>query len=440
MQPSLLSLALFGAATLAWSTEPILFNDDGGWCWFQDERVVIHRGRLVIGSVAAGIHDEARRGDVEVLTYDLASGRKTLSELHDRLQLDDHDAPALWVRPDGRWLAIYTKHGSENRFYCRLSVRQDPTEWGPERTIVPSETSRITYSNVHYLAKEKRLYNFFRGLDNSFKPSYAFSDDLGETWTRGNVIIQVPGKFRHRPYARYASNSADTIHIFYTDGHPRNYDNSAYHVYYRAGKLYRSDGTLIGSLAEGLKEPGDGMRVFAGDADNVAWVSDIHLDRKGRPYVAYSVQEGGAAVPEQEHGQDHRYRYARWDGSRWRDYEIAYAGSRLYAGENDYTGNIALDPADPGTLYISTNADPRTGRPLISRSDGRRHWEIFRGRSPDGGRNWQWTAITRDSTCDNIRPTVPAPEGGYAAVLWLRGTYTSYTNYDLDVVGIILRR
>ncbi|MCS7316250.1 MAG: BNR-4 repeat-containing protein [Bryobacterales bacterium] len=437
---ALLLLCPLAAPALA-ASEPIVFNDDGGWCWFQDERVLIHGGFLAIGSVAAGVHDPARRGDVEVAVYELASGRRTLCELHDRFERDDHDAPALWVRPDGRWLAVYARHGSENRFYYRLSLRPgDPTEWEPARQFAPSETSRITYSNLCYLAGERRLYNFFRGLDDSFKPSYAYSDDLGDSWVRGNVLIQVPGAFRHRPYARYVSDGKDTIHILYTEGHPRDYDNSAYHVYYRRGSLYRSDGTRIGALTEGLKHPAEGTRIFAGNPDNVAWVSDIHLDAEGRPYVAYSVQKGGAGLPEKEHGHDHRYRYARWDGSRWRDYEIAYAGTRLYPGENDYTGNIALDPADPNTVYISTNADPLTGKPLISRRDGRRHWEIFRGRTHDGGKTWRWEAITRDSLSDNIRPVVPAPAGGYGAVLWLRGHYRSYTDYDLDVVGLVWRR
>jgi len=419
----------------------ITFNDDGGWCWFQDERVLWHRGRLIIGSVAAGVYDPARRGDVEILVYEPASGRKTLIELHDRLQVDDHNAPALLVRPDGRILAVYAKHGTENRFYYRITAHpHDPTRWDPERSFTPSESSRITYSNLHYLEKERRLYNFFRGLDDTFKPSYAYSPDYGQNWVRGNVLIQVPGPFRHRPYVRYASNNRDEIHFFYTEGHPRNYDNSAYHAYYHRGNLYRSDGTLIGSLDRGLQQPAEGTRLFAGDADNVAWVSDIHLDDQGRPYVAYSVQKGGAGLPEKEHGQDHRYRYARWTGDRWLDFEVAYAGTRLYVGENDYTGNIALDPGDPTTVYISTNAHPRIGKPLISAADRLRHWEIFRGRTPDGGRSWEWTPLTRDSKADNIRPLVPYPDKERTAVLWLRGTYTTYTNYALEVVGLIQRR
>ena len=38
---------------------------------------------------------------------------------------------------------------------------------------------------------------------------------------------------------------------------------------------------------------------------------------------------------------------------------------------------------------------------------------------------------------DNIRPIVPAGDPDRTAVLWLRGTYTNYHDYDLDVVGIV---
>ena len=444
--------ALSGGLALGQPAGPIItFNNDGGWCWFQDERVIVHQGKLIIGSVAAGAHQPDRAGDIEVLTYELATGARVLSELHDRMdhglrvRYDDHNSPALLVRPDGRILAVYSRHGQENRFHFRITeAPHDPTRWQPERTFVPSQTSSLTYSNLHWLASENggrgRLYDFFRGLDATNKPSYVYSDDLGETWKTGNVFIDVPAKFRHRPYVKYASNGADTVHVFYTEGHPRDFDNSAYHVFYRAGRLYRSDGTLIRALAEGLREPAEGSRVFAGDPDNVAWVSDIHLDRQGRPYVAYSVQKGSAGLPPGQGGMDHRYRYARWTGKQWVDREIAFAGTRLYAGEDDYTGNLALDPDDPNAAYISTNADPVTGAPLISRADGRPHWEIFQGVTPDGGAKWSWSAVTRDSTADNIRPVVPMGAGNRLILLWLRGRYTSYTNYDLDVVGIVPQR
>ena len=43
--------------------------------------------------------------------------------------------------------------------------------------------------------------------------------------------------------------------------------------------------------------------------------------------------------------------------------------------------------------------------------------------------------LTSDSRADNIRPIAASGEDG-GAVVWLRGRYTAYTDYDLEVVGI----
>jgi hypothetical protein len=432
------------SALSSFAGETITFNDDGGWCWFQDERAIVDHGKLIIGSVASGWRDPDRHGNIEATVFDPATGKLTRVELHhglltasrDRQIYDDHNAPAFAVRPDGRLLAIYAKHGDENRFYYRISSDSgDAANWRDEKIFVPSESTHLTYSNVFALRKENRgkgrIYDFYRGLNDSFKPSYAWSDDQGETWKSGSVFIDVPNQFKHRPYAKYTSNGKDTVHIVYTEGHPRNFPNSVYHVYYRKGMLHLSSGKRIRSLSEGLKAPDEGTRVFQGDPENVAWTSDVHLDRNERPYIAYTVHKSS---------EDHRYRYSRWDGKRWLGQEIAYAGSCLYPAEDHYTGNIALDPDDPNTVYISTNANPVTGQPLVSAADGRRHWEIFHGITSDAGKTWRWDAITQNSTQDNLRPIVPKWDEHNFALLWLRGTYRTYTDYDLSVVGTIGRR
>ena len=410
----MLAAAIVATARAAERGAPVVLNDDGGWCWFQDERALIVDGKLIVASVANGARDASRRGDIDVVTYDPATGQVERIELYDRLEADDHDAPSLWIRPDGRLLVLFAKHGSENKFYYRVSNSPgDAKSWGPLRTFSPSAKSRVTYANLLYLSSENhgrgRLYNFYRGLDASFKPSYAYSEDDGESWKSGNVAINVPTAFRHRPYVRYAGNGKDTIHWLYTEGHPRNFDNSVYHAFYRDGDLHRSDGGAIRPLSEGLAKPEEGTLVFQGDADHVAWVSDLHLSDDGRPYAVFSVQENAAGLPsgDKEAGQDHRYHYAWWDGSAWREHEIAYAGTRLYAGEDDYTGNLCLDPDRLDTVYISTNADPQSGRPLMSAADGLRHYEIFRGTTTDGGQSWTWQAITKNSTQDNLRPFGP---------------------------------
>lgn len=446
MRVFLLAAAL--AVPLPASAEPIrILNDDGGWCWYQDERAIVHNARLILGSIASGYLDPSRKGRVEATVFDLGSTEVTIIPFHvpdspaeATRWLDDHNVPAFEVLPDGRVLAVYAKHGLDADIYYRTAA--DPASlrsWSAERTFVPSSTSRVTYSNVFYLAAEERLYNFFRGLHNSFKPSWMWSGDLADSWQTGGIFIDVPGEFRHRPYVKYSSNGHDTIHFAYTEGHPRNYDNGIYHAYYRAGQLHRSDGVVIRSLEEGMRQPEDGTRVFRGDPDNVAWISDLHVDDQGRPFLAYSVQKNSAGVPPERDGADHRYRLARWDGRRWHDEEIAYAGSRLYPGEDDYTGNIALDPHDPGIVFISTDADPRTGEPLISAADDRRHYEIYRGQRQSGG-GWAWAAVTSSSAHDNIRPIVPVWPGNSYAILWLQGTMRTYRDYEFRIAAKIERR
>ena len=253
----------------------VVLNDDGAWCWFQDERAVVVDDRLIVGSVANGTHDASRKGDIDVTVLDIESRRIQRRELFDQLDADDHNVPALWVRPDDRVLAVFAKHGPEDRFYYRVADSIDAADWNPVKTFSPSASSRITYSNLLFLSAENggrgRLYNFYRGLDASFKPSFAFSDDLGETWHNGNVVINVPSQFKHRPYVKYATNGRDTIHLLYTDGHPRNFDNSLYHVSYRDGKLHQSNGAAIHRLSEGLRHPGEGTCVYQGNSERVAW-------------------------------------------------------------------------------------------------------------------------------------------------------------------------
>jgi hypothetical protein len=435
---------------------PVVPNDDGGWCWFQDERALVVGGRLVFGSVAAGRSDPSRRGMVEATSVELATGvvarfRLSATPVEKAGRYDDHDTPAFVVRGDGRLLAAWAGHGYDNRILSRVSLRPgDATAWSDERPFVPSLASRVTYSNLHRLAGERgRIYDLFRGLDNRFKPSVAWSDDEGESFKSGGVVIDVPAAFRlapgsqeairrgHRPYVKYASDGKETVHFAYTEGHPRDFDNSLYHGYYRDGALHRSDGSAIRPLAEGMRDPVEGTRVFHGDPANVAWAIDLELDAEGRPFVAYSVQKDSAGLPQGQGGSDHRYRLARWTGKTWNDCEIAFAGSRLYAGEDDYTGGVALVPGDPARVFISTDADPVTGVPLVSAADGQRHYEVFGGTTTDEGRSWRWQPVTRDSTLDNLRPIVPRTEKSDELLLWLRGRYRSYTDYDLEVVGLL---
>jgi hypothetical protein len=130
----------------------------------------------------------------------------------------------------------------------------------------------------------------------------------------------------------------------------------------------------------------------------------------------------------------------RFEGKRWNVREICYAGSRLYAGEEDYTGLASLDPVDSRIVIVSSNVDPVSGRRLRSATDGQQHWELFIGLADEAIQNIRWKALTEDSDRDNIRPVVISVGAGRSLVLWMQGNYRSYTDFDTEIVGTVYDR
>ncbi|NIQ11410.1 MAG: hypothetical protein GWO08_16355, partial [Gammaproteobacteria bacterium] len=98
----------------------IQFNDNGAWCWYQDERAVIDTagGKLILGSIASGdgFGSDSRNGQVEGVVYDLETrgGSRTLFR---NTYTDDHNVPGFLVRPDGKYLAMYCDHYDDRSRY-----------------------------------------------------------------------------------------------------------------------------------------------------------------------------------------------------------------------------------------------------------------------------------------------------------------------------------
>jgi hypothetical protein len=411
----------------------VVLDDDGGWCWFQDERALSSGGIVVVGSVAAGRHDPARRGDVGLSFWRPATGETWRMELHDRLELDDHDAPALLRTDGGGLLAVYARHGSDHLVRWRRSTGiGKKAAWSAEErvAIAPEARMGVTYANLHSGGRPGRVLNLFRGP--GWNPNLMISEDGGRSWTWVGQVLGGPG----RPYLKYASAGDGTVHMLATEQHPRDFDNSLFHGVLRGTTVSGSGGAQVGEVGKAPPAPDALTRVFAGGPDAVAWPCDLELDTDGRPVCVFTTQVDGAGKPRGRGGADHRFHHARFDGVRWRVHELAHAGTRLYPGEDDYTGLAAVDPSDPMTVFLSTDADPRSGEPLVSKTDGQRHRELFRARSDDDGATWTFEALTHDSNADQLRPIVPAGEP--RVLLWLRGTMTSYSDYAFEVVGLEL--
>jgi hypothetical protein len=171
----------------------------------------------------------------------------------------------------------------------------------------------------------------------------------------------------------------------------------------------------------------------------------MNLDAGGDPmalYISLWNPDGVTSAGSTTNPIDHRLHFAHWNdqSSQWEAHEVAKMGNRLYrpptdGAEQDYTGNAALVPGDPSTIYISTPYDPRDPTGVIYTTS----YEIYKGVTADGGANWAWSAITENSVVDNLRPIVPDSHGDDPTVIWFRGTYTTAHSIDATVVGIVDR-
>ncbi|TWT80722.1 hypothetical protein CA13_21680 [Planctomycetes bacterium CA13] len=410
----------------------IIFMEEGGWCWYQDPRSIMHDGKLFIGSVKGNGSGSARVG-----VYDLKTKQPIgTATMRDNFQRDDHNSPVFFARPDGSVLAVYALHGNDKLHRYRISDPDAPLRWSEEKVFdhnnTLAERDGVTYMNLYNMSSEGKLYNFYRGFQ--YNPCFITSTDAGLTWGEDTHFIKSEVVGYQRPYVRYAGNGIDTVHVSFTDAHPRNFGNSIYYTAFRDGKYFRADGTLIKDLKQdGPLVPSEAELVYKGNGkngiadneseENRAWTAAMTIDAQGHPHIGYTVHL---------FNEDHRFRIASWDGKQWHDRQVAFAGKCLYTAESSYTGLISLDPKDPSIVVISTDVDPTTGK------DGGGKHEIYRAKVGlrDDVNTIEWEAVTKDSPVRNLRPMVVC-DGETRVILWNRGDFKSYTDFQLDTIGLV---
>jgi hypothetical protein len=487
---AMLSVTVFGRlAATAHATDNVAgnlinFNNDGAWSWYMDERAIIDptNDSLLIGSNSQStvLYPTGRqRGQDEISAYNLASGARTQFQLSSGLSIDDHDAPGLFILPNGKYIAMYSNHGNTamGDYLSRYRISTNPhdaTSWSAEQSFnwqtvtgwntAPNANNRVSYHNLYFLSADNggagRLYDFSRGTHQSAN-ALVFNSGTN-TWSWGGQLTTSAVGGYSTGYIKYASNGVDKLYFMSTETHPRNNNNNLWAGYVSDGKTYDMTGKLIDSnLFDNVDTGGtvpdinqftnvalaDGNTLANPNANSAAnnpgihrfWTIDLGLDNNQNPmglYIARSdtgtTNPGVTTTP-----IDHRLFYTHWNGTTWQNYPLAKMGDRLYRGtdksEEDYTGCAALVPGDPNTVYISTPYDPRDA----SGNTTTPWYEIYKGVTSNGGANWAWSAITQNSTEDNLRPIVPTWDSNHTALVWFRGTYTTAQNIDAAVVGLV---
>ncbi len=445
----------------------IQFNDNGAWTWFSDPRAMVDPGggKLVIGVDVSGVGfgGSARDGAVEVPMFDLQSGVSTRTTLmaHGTLGPDDHNGPAIMLRPDGKYLAQWTGHNANFFSYFRVF---DGNAWGTQTTfdwstVGATNGDQASYSNPHYIPADGRTYSYVRAMDNR-SPQILASTDFGNSWFYYGKLVRPSTNFNvgYNPgYFRYSDDGSNRIDFICTEAHPRDYTTSIYHGYISNGMSFKTDGSLVDGALTNVNNTNvpfsanftpvftNGTVLPPGMTNYRCWNDDVRRYPDGSIECIISArinQVISFGYPDTNVNPNHAFFFCRYDGAKWTPTYLCHAGYKLYSDEGDYVGLGCLSPNDPNTIYISTQWDPRAVVPGVTDTNPQysTNHEIWRGVTTNHGATFTWTSITQNSTHDNLRPIVPGWNGSEKALVWFRGVYQTAQLYDEAPVGIVEHR
>ena len=374
--------------------EHVSMVDDAGWCWFQDPRAIRHVGahdRTYFGWIS-------RFGDVTVGRYDHESGRFERSVIHEQFEPDDHDVPTLTVRPDGRIIVFYTAHNGPAVHYRIATSAESIASFGPRRSLEPGPDTNVTYPDPRWIDDDLHLF-----LRNRGSIVNLVSHDDGETWSEERELVSTGGTGLC-VYSKISREHEGEVNFGMTHaiGGWNEPHRHVTHARFDGDALRTTDGDLLGHASEeSLPVPiHETTPIYDSDeAGTDAWVWDSSI-ADGVPQVAYAQLVAD---------EDHRYRYARWDGDRWQDTLVCHGGTYIVhedSRERYYSGGIALDHDVAGVCYASVGSHRRSA--------------ITRHVYGDGG--WASSVIVDDAE-QNVRPVVPWNRADTMPVTWLRGSY-----------------
>ncbi|MBN2651752.1 MAG: BNR-4 repeat-containing protein [Spirochaetales bacterium] len=409
------------------SYEEFVLGSDGAWCWFSDTRAIVAGDYLYTGWVKSC-------GSIEVVERNLKSGESKIENLSPSLEIDDHNNPSFVKLKGGKILVFYSKHSTDEGIMMRSKI-VGADSWGDEMSLKLNNLegykasgyfgdyegaihNLYTYSNPMYLedvGENGRLFLFWRGLD--YKPNYAWSDDRGETWSKGFIAVSSKISNRNqRPYVKYFSNGKDTIHIAFTDGHPRNEaENKVYYMKFQDGAFRNSDGDILSELGGMPVDPLSADLVYDASLGR-SWIWDIKADLDGKPRIVYTVMPSEV---------EHNYYFASLNDGKWNSSYVAYGGrwfpsTPLFAKEPEphYSPGIVLDSVDTDRVYFSSFTE--TG------------YELFTAVKRES--TWDSSSITENSAHNNVRP-YSFSYGGESYLLWMQNLkYVHYTNFKSRIL------
>jgi hypothetical protein len=410
-------------------------TNDGMWTWYGEPKAVYFEGKhkrtymtwnTRSGAKGIGYYDHDAKNTVAMFTPSMPYGG------------DDHNHPAIIMRPDVKLLLFCTGHdGTEVTEYITKNP-EDITSWdGP---YYPAKNSWFCYPNAVFLKNEAdsgRYYLFFR--DSLQEPWFTTSDDWGKTWKNPRYhlfhVSTYPNS-AYKPYVKYASNDVDEIHMVIErqNREVNSAEKPIYFAKYKNGSFYRADGRLLRTVGT--------LPLLDNELDTIFYANrygcsntcyDVALDAQNNPVIVMDMFKGTDV---------NIYWYMRWTGAKW--YMRPLVNSGAYRGaQSGFAAGITLDHENPNNIYLcrqllnpaakafnimdTTYANYKTNLAAADWTTVDAVHELEKWTTKDGGVTWDTMAITRTSVNKNFLPCVPRHHkpGSKVEVIWLNGVYTS---------------
>lgn len=414
----LLLAATGGSGSFAAPTPPTIYSltsaPEGGRTFQGNPMAFAFGGYTYVGYL------EGSAGDVKIAIF-TGGALVATRTLHAAMEIDDHDNPTMYVRPDGKLHAFYSKHVGPD-IYERIStstLASDPDlsdGFGAEASLSSTfSASQSTYPSALYLSNVDgagdAVFLFWREFVGATSHWWYATNDFSTGWSGVSDLHTMT-------YSKIESNGVDRIDMTVSE-HPISGADTIYHLYRESAAWHKSDGTTIGGS---MPFAGSDMTtVYAASGSDLVWIADLAVTPGGDPVIAFWRYPSGGT-------SDIRAMYAAWTGSAWDVHEIVDTGGYIpdtAVGANPlevyYPGGLALDHADPNIVYISREVSGQ--------------WEMFVYRTANGGATWSSTQLTSSSSEKQIRP-VGVRDQDDIAMIWDFGTYHSYVDYDLGMKGL----
>lgn len=378
------------------------------WVGLTEPRVVALGGKVYVGTT--GDHNAVY---VEEYTQPVKDGplwlrRHFIAQIPNDVLQDDHNNPAIIVRPGKPLVAIYSGHSLDGVLRwrkSRVNIEQG-IDFKPEKQLDLPVDNATAYVNAH--VHGNNIWVLHRTGPKADFWSLSKSTDWGDTFTHVGRIISAAAQF-------YVSGAVagDVLRIT-SAGHPTIATN--HNLWYAeinlvTGSITKSDGTVLGNLdGTNLPIPQSSMELIATPLAGQV-LSEAVVSNSPNPEIVWTA---GAV---NNIGATGRYWYAVRVGGVWKSSPVRYIGEQG-TGASWGAGHFQTTPPAPGTIYLTRKSGSK--------------WEALKVTTADGGETWADNILESSSNTLTQAWPVDKLDGTnlldvVANNIYTYGGYTSWT-------------